>query len=147
MSLSQVLTYGRTAMIALQHTEWKDALPTGSEVDNVPSTKLDRAFHIRLGACGPTRQNQTLIELNAPLEVILFVKGYKDTAAGRDRAAGYLTEIITTFLQNDRRIASVASIKNVLFVSGDIKELSSDNDNAFMVVCNFNFQLGLATTS
>lgn len=134
MSLTKVIPYFRTVMDTLGHKEWKDALAD----DNIPSTVLDRSYHILMGDASNIKQNQDAIEVNQPIAVKLFVKGYRQTADGRDRAITYQEAIIKKALEDARRCQTYEGIKNVIFQNGGITELSSDNDNTMRVTLNFN---------
>lgn len=134
MSLSNVLPYFRSVMNSLNHSEWKDALSD----DNIPSNLLDRAYHLLLEDASPIKQNQDVIEINQPISVKLYVKGFRTTSDGRDRAVLFQEGVIKKALEDARRCTTYVGIKNVLFVGGGIRELSSDNDNIMRVTLNFN---------
>ncbi len=144
MSLANVIPYFRSVMTTLNHQEWRDALAD----DNIPKTLLDRAFHMRLGEATTIKQNQEVIEITQPIAIQLFVKGYRNTADGRDRAVGYQDAIVKKALETDRRCANATytGIKNVQFQSTAINELSNDNDNVMKVTLNFNCIVMVANT-
>jgi hypothetical protein len=138
-----VLPYFRTAINTLNHTEWKDAFSD----DNIPSTLIDRSYHLLLTDSSTIKQNQDLIEINQPISVKLYVKGYRNTSDGRDRAIGYQEALIKEILETDRRAASYSGIKNVLYLGGGLEELSQDNDNLIRVTLNFNCYVIMAAAS
>lgn len=144
MSLTSVLPYFRSVMTtALQHKEWKDAFSD----DNIPSTIIDRSYHILLGDTSNIKQNQDLIEVNQPVAVKLYIKGFRDTSDGRDRAVQYQEAAIKETLETDRRAAAYTGIKNVTYVGGGLTELSADNDNLIRITLNFNCHVIMAAAS
>ncbi len=134
MSLTKVVPYFRTVMTTLGHKEWKDAL----DDTNIPSTVLDRSFHIMVGDSTPIKQNQDLIEINQAMSISLFVKGYRDTATGRDQALTYQEAIIRKALEDARRATTYDGVKNVKYAGGNISELSDTNNNVMRLTMNFN---------
>ena len=142
MSITNVVPYFRTVMNSLGHREWTDAFND----DDIPRTVLDRSYHIELGALANDKQNQDLIEVVQSVAVKLYVKGFRNTADGRDKSAQYMDAIIKKALEDDRRAQSYAGVKNVRLVGGDIGELSTDNDNAMRVTINFNCHLIMANS-
>lgn len=143
MSLTSVVPYFRTAMNSLNHTEWKDAFSD----DNIPSTLMDRAYHILVSETNNIKQNQDLIELEQAVSVKLYVKGYRTTSDGRDRAITYQENVIKEILETDRRAASYSGIKNVKYTGGGLTELSQDNDNLIRITLNFNCHVIMAAAS
>ncbi len=121
-------------MKALNHNEWTDALND----ENIPSTIIDRSYHLLLGDASNIKQNQDLIEINQPISVKLYIKGYRDTADGRNRAIVHQEAIVKKALEDARRCQTYDGIKNVTFQGGGINELSADNDNTMRVTMNFN---------
>lgn len=140
--LTKVLPYFRAVMNDLGHKEWRDAIPD----DNIPNTIIHRSYHLLIATVGSARQNQSLIEMECPIGVTLIVKGYKDTSSGMDLAVTYEEEILKKALENFRRAATYDGIKNVKFVSGEIKELNKQTDNIFRITMIFNCSVATATT-
>ena len=144
MSLTSVLPYFRSVMTtALNHREWKDAFSD----DNIPSTIIDRSYHLLLGESSNIKQNQDLIEVLQPVSVKLYIKGFRDTSEGRDRAVQYQEAAIKEALETDRRGAAYTGIKNVLYQGGGLTELSTDNDNLIRITLNFNCHVIMAAAS
>jgi len=128
---------------SLGHTEWKDAFAD----DNIPSTLINRAYHLLLGESTKLKQNQDLIEVNQQVSVKLYVKGYRDTNERRTKAIEYLEAAIKETLETDRRAAAYNGIKNVTYVSGGLSEYSVDNDNLIRITMNFNCHVIMAAAS
>ncbi len=141
MSLQAPIAYFRTILNSLGHKEWKDAFSD----DNIPSTVLDRMYHLLLGEASSIKQNQDMIELTAPMAIKLYVKGYKDPVDGRDKAAAYFDNILKNALAADNRVTQTNGIKNITFVGGGLSELDVDNDNIIKVTMNFNCFITMAT--
>lgn len=144
MSLTSVLPYFRSVMTtSLNHKEWKEAFAD----DNIPSTIIDRSYHLLLGDTSNIKQNQDLIEITQPVSVKLYVKGYRNTSDGRDRAVEYQEAIIKEALETDRRATTYSGIKNVIYQGGGLTELAVDNDNLIRVTLNFNCHVIMAAAS
>jgi hypothetical protein len=141
MSLTNVVPYFQGVMNSLGHKEWRDALAD----DNIPRTLIDRSYHLQLGEASTIKQNQDLIEIMQPVVVKLYVKGYRSTWEGRDKALQFEEAIIRTALSEARRHQAYVGIRNVLFLSGSVAELSTDNDNTMRVTINFNCYLIMAS--
>lgn len=129
-------------MKSLDHKEWKDALSD----DNIPSTIQDRCYHLLLGQASNIKQSHTAIEIMQPVSIKLYVKGYRDTNEGRDKAVTYQDAVIKRALVESRRNgSSYPGVKNVIFVDSAIEQMSSDNDNVFRVTMNFSCYLTMAS--
>src|SRR5690606_922977 len=115
--------------------------------DNIPSTIIDRSYHLLLGESSNIKQNQDLIEVLQPVSVKLYIKGFRDTSEGRDRAVQYQEAAIKEALETDRRGAAYTGIKNVLYQGGGLTELSTDNDNLIRITLNFNCHVIMAAAS
>lgn len=132
MSLASVIPYFQTVMNELGHTEWTDAF----NFENIPSTVIDRAYHLTLESGTGIKQNQNDIETQQPISVRLFVKGFRDPAEGRDRAVGYVEDVIQKALSASRRLTG--GLKNVQLQNMSYQAFGDTNDNIVMATLNFN---------
>ncbi len=133
MSLTKVVPYFRTVMTTLGHKEWKDAL----DDTNIPSTILNRAFHIMPTEASSLKQNQDAIEIEQAVAVKLYVKGFSNTAAGRDLAMQYQEDVIRSALTDSTRAQLYPGLKNVKFSGSNLTELSANNNDVIRVTMNF----------
>jgi hypothetical protein len=140
MSFSAVRTYFRSNLSALGFTEWKDAF----NVENIPSTRLERAFHISAvdGARRPPYGQQSQ-EVDASVAIRIFRKGYRQPADAVDQAILDLEAVLARVLDPTRRLGAV--VKNVYYNSHTITELSSTNDNVAVLEINFDCLIILCT--
>ncbi len=135
MSFTDVRSYFRTRMKALGHKEWKDAL----NFENIPESIQDRTFHIESGTSNVNSQNQQALDVSQDVVVRLFVKGYRDTSGGIDRAISLAQLAICDIVDPDN--ANGDAIKNVDLVTMDVVERSDSNDNTIVVEMNYSVRL------
>ncbi len=142
MSITNVIPYFRSILKGLGHKEWEDAFNN----DNIPSTILNNAFHLRLGDGTPIKQNMHLIEMEQPIKVSLFLKGYLKPALGRDNAVKACEAVMKKALNAETRTSEFVGIKNVLFSGFRVGELAIENDNVIRAEIDFNCVVYLETT-
>lgn len=141
MSFSAVRGYFRTRMTGLGHSEWTDAL----NFENIPESIQDRAFHIETVAATGNDQTMTRLDANFDANVRLFVKSYRDTSAGMDRAISFADEAICDIINPEN--ANGVSVKDVEFIGMTISERSASNDNTIIVEMNYSARLFIDTVS
>lgn len=139
MSLEQVRPYFRTVMNNLGYTEWTD----GFNWQNIPSTVVDGSYHMELLEASGLKQNQNDIEIEQPIVVRLFVKGFRDPAAGIDLSMEKLVGIIKEALKSSQRTLGTY-LKNVKFVSASPEPFGESNDNMVMMRMQFDTLVILA---
>lgn len=131
--ISEVRDYARVVLKSLGYQEWKDAF----NVDNIPSTLLDKVFHVEHGIASQRQNNQQNLELIAPFSVTMFRKGFRDPNAALDDAAVLTDTIIKEFLAPENRLTQQGTIKNIAFESAEMTPISASNDNAVLVKVAF----------
>lgn len=142
MKLSDVLPFFRTQLNALQYKEWVDSF----NFDNIPSTILDRRYHLELNDALGVRNNQLDQECNAPVTVRVFFKAFRNTSAARDFAVTKGQELIEAILQPEVRVADYADgIKNIVFDSMLIEDAIVSNDNITVLTLGFTALVYLQT--
>jgi hypothetical protein len=132
MSLSLVRPYFRAQMNNLLFIEHDD----GFNVANIPSTVLDRAYHISSPSISLVKQNQELIELEAETVIRFFLKGYRNPAEAIDNAMDEEQNILMAVLSAANRTTS--EIKNVVFAGSTKEQLADSNDDSVLVTMTFN---------
>jgi len=142
MKLSDVLPFFRSQLNALQYKEWTDSF----NFENIPSTILDRRYHLELNDALGVRNNQLDQECNAPVTIRIFFKAFRDTSAARDLAIKKGQEIIETVLKPEVRVTDYADgIKNIVFDSMLIEDAIVSNDNITVLTLGFTALVFLQT--
>lgn len=131
MSLTSVVPLYRTQMDGLGYEEWTDAF----NVENIPSTILDGAYHIEVGSGDGAVINQHVLNTNFPIVLRLFRRGFRDPASMRDEMLGELQTIVCDILAPSVRLSS--GVKNIVFNGWVLSPLSDTNDNSIMLEMNF----------
>lgn len=132
MSLSLVRPYFRTRMTSLAFVEHED----GFNSANIPSTLLDRSFHISSPSISPVDQNQELIVLEVETVIRFFLKGYRSPADAIDNAMIEEQAILKSVLAAANRTTTL--IKNVVFGGSTKEQMADTNDNSVLVTMTFN---------
>ena len=132
MSLSLVKPYfvARCEEVGLQRH------PDPFNESNIPSTLIDYAYQLNLTTASIRKMNQNDLELDAPIEVIFYVKGYRDPDSGQDDAISKAEELIVACEAPSLRLGT--GLKNVIFQTMAIESLDATNDNIIRVRLNFN---------
>lgn len=130
---TSVRSYFRTQLSALGFTEWKDVF----NVDNIPSTKLDKSFHLS-APTGTRRDVYDMQSQDVECEIIVRTvrKGYKDPAGAVDQCVVDLDDIIHRCLDASRRF-SVSGVKNIYYSGHTIEPVDSTNDNVAVLEITF----------
>lgn len=133
MSLTKTRQYFRDRLIELKLKEWVDAF----NFENIPSNILDKSFHIENGQITGIKRNHTDQELNFPVTIRIFLKGYKTPVNAIDKSIE-LTENLIKNACNPVNALTQGGIKNIIFESASNRVLDPSNDN--LVVCELNFR-------
>lgn len=127
MAFLDVKNYFRNFAVAQGLTEWRDAL----NIANIPENIVDKAFHVELGQFTQIQQNQDCIHLTMPLTFRFFVKAFRDTSGGYDKALA-ISETLLATVQAARNRATQTNIKNVQLSTGRLAPIDGSNDNTIM---------------
>jgi hypothetical protein len=127
MSLIDVRSYFRTRMDSAGFTEWRD----GFNFENLPSSILDRSYHIESGSIEATASNHQVHEFNCPVTLRLFLKGYLDPVQAIDDAYTDVESILSAILPPDERFGT--AVLDVVPGSITIVPLADSNDNSLIV--------------
>ncbi len=142
MSMSACRTYFRARANTIGLREWKD----GFSFSNIPSNIFDKAYHIEIGPGVGVSLNQNDQVINVQVIVRIFVKGFRDSAAGIDTAEALAENLIIEALDPVKRLTQTTGIKQVTFENVDYEPPLGDNDN--LVIASVQFRvltiLGLA---
>lgn len=132
MSLSTVRGYFRTKMDALVYQEWTD----GFNFDNIPSTLLNKAYHIQSGTITGLRNNQNDQETSQIVTIRSFYKGFRDPASAIDTAVSETELIIKAMCAPTSRLATTG-LTNVIFQDATLEPNSLSNDNIVKATLQF----------
>lgn len=138
MSLSLVRPYFKARCLAVGLTEHPDEF----NIDNIPSTIIDKSFHVGLTSANGDKLNQNDQEISAPVEVVFYYKGFRDPSDGLDKAIAKSEELIKEAERPSNRLG--ACIKNVNLNSIVYEALSLGNDNVIRTRIVFNIKTSLA---
>lgn len=131
MSMDAVIPYFVDRCKALGYVEHEDAL----NWENIPLTKVERAFHIELGDITKTKTDMWLLTIEVPVTVRLFVKAGRDTKAARTKAIADVKKLIVECMNPVKLGAS--QVKGVYFESTSIAAIDDSNDNILMTENKF----------
>lgn len=123
-------------MTPLGFVEWKDAF----NVENIPSTRLHKAFHIQFQNVRGDSLNQSDYESTALIELKHLVKGQVDTDSSVDLALKLSEDIIVALLDPTERLNNV-TIKRVFVEGFDLAPIDVTNDNSILVTMQISFLL------
>lgn len=135
MSITAVKSYFRARCSAISLKEWKD----GFAFDNIPSNIIDRSYHLEIGPAVGIKLNQNDQEINCQAIVRIFVKGFRDPAAGIDTALLLTENLLTEALATDTRLTQTTGIKQVTFENASFEPPQGDNDN--LVIASVQFRV------
>lgn len=132
---SAVRAYFRTILESIGFTEWKTAFSH----DNIPSTLIDRAYHLTTGTITSAASNHQVHAFDYNLTLRVFLKGYRDSSDSVDDAIIIGQDIVCELLNSSNRLG--ADIKDVILNSFEPIPLAADNDNS--VILEFAFTIKL----
>lgn len=131
MSVTLVRPFYKNRLEILGFTQWTD----GFNFQNIPSTILDKAFHVELNPAIGGAITQHVQNLTMPATIRVFRKGFRNVSEGIDLAMQDVENIICDILAPSVRLGS--GIKNVVLDGFSVNPLDDSNDNAIMVELEF----------
>lgn len=129
MAWADVRPFFRSHLEAQGFTEWTDGF---YDIQNIPETIIDKAYHISMGTINGDRQNQTDQESTLNIEVRTIHKGFRYPAEAIDAAVEYANEIMCAVVSPQSR-TTATGILNVIFNAVDIAPIDNSNDNTVVV--------------
>lgn len=138
--ISDVLTYARARLSALGYTEWEDAF----NFENLPKGRIDRAFHVQLGAPTGGNVGQDNQEIEVPFTVRVFVSPAKNTKSNYSTAVSKTDTIIADLLKSTNRLGQ-AGLKNISFNTATLEPIADSNDNGVIVELTFTALVVIST--
>lgn len=135
MSLSGARSYFRGRADAIGLKEWAD----GINFENIPSSVIDRSYHIQAGSGSGTKLNQNDQELSFDVTVRIFMKGYRDSASAVDSAIKMTEDLIKETVSAKNRLTQSNGIKNIVLSSFNFEAFDQSNDN--LVIASVTFRV------
>lgn len=133
MSVTAARAYFRARGAAINLKEWKD----GFNFENIPTSIINKSFHITQGVATGVKLNQNDQEMIFPVTVEIFTKGYKDVASAIDSSIELSEDLIIECLTPTTRLTQSTGIKNIIFESVSYEPLSNSNDNSVIAKVTF----------
>lgn len=130
--VSDVRPYFRARMSTLSLREWDSPFE-----DQIPENIVDRSFQLTLGETTEVQDNQQDLVLTVPVNLNVYVKGYRRNAEGYDVAVTLLDSILDEVLKPTNRLTQ-SSIKNITTGNVALERLESSNDNIIRIRMRFN---------
>jgi hypothetical protein len=96
---------------------------------DIPSTNFDRAFHIEAVSFPGVKQNQIDLEMEIPVTVRLFIRGFSYVYENEERIKSECEAFFTLALKASNRIVQTGGIKNVRLISIFVEPFAESNDN------------------
>ena len=118
-------------LAALGFEQWKDAF----NIENIPASRLSKAFHIETITGAGRKQNQSDQELNVDVTVRIWEKGFKNPSDALDRGFFNLDRICGDILSSSVRL--VHPIKNITLGAVTLEPIDQSNDNTIVVTIGF----------
>ncbi len=142
MSFSEVRPYFRSRLNTVSGLkEWEDAF----NVNNIPSTVLDEAYHIATISGSALKMNHQVSDHEFVVTIRWFKKGFRNPADALDTAMQRIDDIYDAVLLPSARSTETGLI-NVLPGNIIVDPLSDDNDNIVVVSLDFNCLISLDIT-
>ena len=131
--ISSVKAYARSRLTLLGLTEWID----GFNFQNIPRTLLDEKFHVELGRCIGTGNNQGGQSIECSLRVNLFMAPTIDPKTLIDDAVVRADTLISDMIMAQNRLTFDTCVKDVKFNALDILPIDASNDNGIIINVDF----------
>ena len=118
-------------MDAISYNEWRD----GFNVENIPSTVLDKSYHVESGDISTTASSHQPHRFDCSITLRVFFKGYGDPIQAIDDAYLYCEGILAEILDPANRLNNPLTDVQPQGIS--VNPLTLQNDNAVILEINF----------
>jgi hypothetical protein len=123
----------RMAAVDSELREWEDAF----SIENIPSTILDKSWHIEFGPFSYTGSAHTCLAFDSSASLKVCLKGYRNPKEAVDTALILADAILSEVTDPTKRL-NQPKIKNVLPRFVDVRQLGTSNDNVAVLEIQFN---------
>lgn len=132
MTLGGLRDFFRTRLDGLGYSEWTD----GFNVENIPSTLLDKSYHLAVGSIKGFVANQLHHQFEYPLTVSVAFKGFLNPSEAIDLSLDAAQEILEDILDPAQRLQT-DGLKDIRPLGIDVRPLAESNDNTVVVEIKF----------
>lgn len=132
MTLGGVRDFFRTRLDGLSYNEWGD----GFNIENIPSTILDKSYHLQVGQIRTGPANQMHHTFDYPITVSLFFKGFRDPSSAIDSSLDSAQDVLNDILNPAQRLQT-GGLKDIRPVGILVRPLAGSNDNTVVVEISF----------
>jgi hypothetical protein len=133
MTLGGVRGFFRTRLDGLGYNEWTD----GFNIENIPSTVLDKSYHLAVGPIRSGPANQMHHVFDYPIVVSLFFKGFRDPSSAIDSSLDSAQDVLNDILDPAQRLQT-NGLKDIRPNGILVRPLAGSNDNTVVVEISFN---------
>ena len=135
MTLGGVRDFFRTTLNALGLKEW----PDGFNIENIPATILDGAYHLDSGRITVTNMgvNGTAYECEYPVTLKVLSKGFRDSGKAIDAAIDKAQSVISGIVGAVDDLDQTKGLKHVH--PQDIQTQPLQISNTHAVICTMTF--------
>jgi hypothetical protein len=124
--MENVLPFFRSHLQTLGYREWDDAFNN----ENIPSSKIDKSYHLELGSVSSLGNNQIVQSVSVPVTARVYFKAFKKTSEARDLAIKSGRLIVERILLPKYRVTGFETgLKNIELESMTVEAGSLSNDN------------------
>jgi len=136
MSLRNIYPYFRVRFKALGYEEWPDAFNR----DNIPSTIINKSFHILTPNILGGTINQNHQNTSTTVSIQFVIKGYKEPTEAKEKAMWEIEKIVKSVCKIANR---TSTLLNVVFQGAVMNPLNSTDDNQVLVDMEFTAEVVL----
>jgi len=140
VSLASFRPFLAQRMVGLGFEQWKDAF----NVENIPATRLQKAFHLETITGAGVRQNMHAQEVNLDTTIRIWQKGFRNPSDAMDAALVSVDRICLDLLSVPQRIGG--PVKNITLGAITLAPINDSNDNIVVASIGLTAYVILATT-
>lgn len=130
--ITEALTYFRDRMGSLGYSEWEER----HEVQNIPDSRLDKAWVLEVGQARGISQNPTALEAEVPVTVYIYRSATRSPSKRTLEAMAAADAVVMDVLKSSNRLTQPV-LKTVRFDLMTVDRLSESNDNGVTVKLDF----------
>ena len=137
MSFANVFEAMQTKVESLGFTPWEDAF----QIDNIPSTIQDGAFHVEIGAITGAPASHTTHRFSFPVVIRVIRRGFRYPSEAKSQAMIDADTVLAGLLAPSFRLSVVDDVKDIVPDGIDLREFSVSNDNVVILEIRVNAQV------
>lgn len=129
MALANVYELIQTKVESLGFTPWEDAF----QIDNIPSTIQDRAFHTEIGLISAEAANHHTHRFIFPVILRVIRRGFRYPSEAKSSAMIDADTILAGLLASSFRLVVGEDVKDLVPTGVELREFSGSNDNVLIL--------------